>query len=341
MNFLFVCSCSCILFLVMPIYSALNHFHSYLQITIKNKSVYFFLIVGVRLVNEDSSQCRALIAECLESFISRIDRTCYNDLLDLTLSMLQDTKITHREMAAQLLIRMMNVEQELFYARLGEVIPALLFTLSDVCSEIIGQFVRLKPFHVTGQDSAHIQKAKDHSLIQTLNAFNQIFEVYPQVLTCQQHLEIIDDLSYNLQSLLTHQHQWVRRASLNLISIILRSINFETINKILEGEQCETLQRFIYQNPTSEIRSLVLDMCSQMVPAETDDDIASLVSKNLLYIANILKTIPLPKKGDEDVTDDYRKVNLAWLIRRVRYVIQSEVAKAPKSTVLVLYLNYL
>lgn len=312
-------------------------FHFYLQIILKNKAVFFFLTVGVRLVNEESSECRALVAECLESLLSRIDKTCYDELLDLTLTMLRDVKISHREMAAQLIIRMVNVEEESFYSRLGKVIPALLFTITDVCSESTGKFVRLKSVEVKEQDGSHIQKAKDHSLIQSLNAFNRIFEVCPQVLTSHQHLEMIDELSYNLQPLLTHGHQWVRVATLKLLSFILRSINFEMVYKILNGEHCETTQHYIYENPTSDAKSLVLDMCSQLVPAETDDDIASFVSKNLLLIANILKTVPLPRDAEGYERDDSKKVNLAWLIRRVRYVIQSEVAKAPKSIVLVLY----
>lgn len=306
-------------------------FKSFPAAILKNKSVFFFLTVGVRLVNEESSECRVLVAECLESLLSRLDKTSYDELLDLTLTMLRDVKISHREMAAQLIIRMVNVEKESFVSRLDKVIPALLFTITDVCSENTGKFVRLKSVEVKEGECAHIQKDKDHSLIQTLNAFNRIFEVCSQDLTSQQHMEMIDELSYNLQPLLTHGHQWVRIGALKLLSFILKSVDFETVHRIINGEQCEFIQHYIYENPVSHARSLVLDMCSQLIPAETSEDVASLVSENLLLVANILKIVPLPNVEDYD---DSKKINLIWLIRRIRYVIQSEVAKAPKSIIL-------
>lgn len=240
-------------------------------------------------------------------------------------------------MAAQLIIRIVNVEKESFYPRLEKVFPALLFAITDICSESPGKFVRLQSVQVREQDNAHLQKAKDHSLIQTLNAFNRIFEECSQVLNSHEHLKMIDELSFNLQHLLTHGHQWVRVATMKLLSFILQSINFETVHKILNGEQCKTIQHYIYGNPTSDAKTLVLDMCSQLIPAETDEEIASLVSKNLLLIANILKTVPLSRDGESYEGDDSKKVNLAWLIRRVRYVMQSEVAKSPKSIILVLH----
>lgn len=303
-------------------------FKSFPVVILENKAVFFFLTVGVRLVNEESSECRSLIAECIETLLSSIDQTCYDELLDRALTMLRNVKINHREMAAQLIIRMVNVKKASFVPKLEKVIPALLFTITDVCSESTGKFVILKAVEVKKRDSVHVQNEKDHSLIQTLNAFNRIFEVCSQDLSNQQHMKMIDELSYNFQALLTHDHQWVRLATLKLLNFILKTMDFKMLHKIINGEQCEITQHYIYENPLLHAKSLVLDMCSQLIPAETNEDTASLVSENLLIIANILKIVPLPN------SDASRKINLAWLIRRIRYVIQSEVVKAPSSIIL-------
>lgn len=315
-----------------------NTLFLFLQVILNKKAAFFFLTVGIRLVNEESPDCRALVAQSLETLLSRVDKSSYDELLELILTMLQGAKISHRELAAQLIIRMVNVEKESFSTRLVKVLPALLYTITDMNDESTGKFVKLNSKAVPVEDSSEAQKAKDHSLVQTLNAFNRIFEVCPHVLTSPQHLGLIDELAYNLQSLMSHGHQWVRLAALKLLGLVLSAIDFDTVHKILQGEECETNQQFIYGNPRSDARSLVLDMCSQLVPAETEDDIAALVTQNLLLIANILKVMPVQSEAsaNSSKTDDgTRDVNLGWLIRRVRYVVQSEVAKAPKSIVLV------
>nr|XP_029728237.1 small subunit processome component 20 homolog isoform X2 [Aedes albopictus] len=303
---------------------------------LNKKAAFFFITVGIRLVNEESPDCRALVAQSLESLLSRIDKSCYDELLELILTMLQGAKISHRELAAQLIIRMVNVEKESFSGRLMKVLPALLYTITDMNEESTGKFVKLKSSAAPlGDDSSEHEKAKDHSLVQTLNAFTRIFEACPHVLSSVQHGDFIDELAYNLQSLMAHGHQWVRLAALKLLGLILNAIDFDTVHKILQAEECDVKQQYIYGNPRSDARSLVLDMCSQLVPAETEDDVASLVTQNLLLIANILKVIPLQSDATNLKHDDASKdVNLSWLIRRVRYVVQSEVAKAPKSIVL-------
>ncbi|XP_062545125.1 small subunit processome component 20 homolog [Armigeres subalbatus] len=310
-------------------------FKSFPTNMLNNKAAFFFITVGIRLVNEESSNCRALVAQSLETLLSRIDQSCYKELLELIQTMLQGAKMSHRELAAQLIIRMVNVEKESFSARLEQVIPPLLFTITDTNDECSGKFVKLKSSAVPREDSVEMQKAKDHSLVQTLNAFTRIFEECPQILTGQRYPEFIDELSYSLQSLMSHGHQWIRFAALKLVGLILSAIDFDIVHKALQGEELRTNQRYIYGNPRSDVRSLVLDMCSQLVPAETEDDVASLVAQNLLLVANILKVIPLQTNVEKLENHNASKdINVAWLIRRVRYVLQSEVAKAPKSIVL-------
>lgn len=72
---------------------------------------------------------------------------------------------------------------------------------------------------------------------------------------------------------------------------------------------------------------------------------ASEVATILLLIANILKNVPFLKTTTADDEDDEneeesnvkkkRAINLPWLIRRLRYVVHAEVAKAPQSIILV------
>lgn len=296
---------------------------------LNKKATFLFLTVGIRLVNEEFSDVRTLVAQCIEVLLSRITNAHRNELFNLVLEMLGDRKFQHRELAAQLTIRMVNVEQKSFAERLCKILPALLLTISDVESAGVGKFVRLTAGHNENDVDSNRQRLKDHSLVQTLNAFCKILEICPELLTVDIYDSALDELAYNVQLLLSHDHQWVRCGALKLLLVILRSIDSELVGHILRGKEYSGNRQFIYCNPAKELKSLTLDLCTQLVPAETDDEIASLVTENMLLIANYLKAIEVTT-----IDASQKSVNLPWLIRRVRYVIQSEITKAPKSSVL-------
>ncbi|XP_058839785.1 small subunit processome component 20 homolog [Topomyia yanbarensis] len=297
---------------------------------LNTKGNFVFLTLGIRLINEQSPQCRALVAEALETLLSRLNKNYRDELVNLILVLLQNNKLNHRELGAQFIKRLINVEKKTFTRRVDQIFPALLSSLNDLGSENAGKFVRLKHIVPLDEQGEEAQALKDHSLFQTLNVLRQIFEVCPEVLTCTKYLEMVDELAYSLQSLLAYDHQWVRFGALELLGVILSCIKPHTIYRILKGEESEMSHRFMYSNPSAQARSLVLDMCTQLMPGETDDATAQLIAQNLLIIGNILSDIPLKT----DNADNNKSIDLIWMLRRVRYVIQSEVAKSPKSIVL-------
>lgn len=192
------------------------------------------------------------------------------------------------------------------------------------------------------------QRAKDHQLIQTLNTLLKIFETHSSVLE-QEHQQYVDELAYESQKLLAYEHVWVRLNAAKAIDIILSRLDVERVQQTLvagrtsvqdEDETGESHMDFIYSNPRQQLKSLCLDLCAQLLPEVTDAEMAAQVTKNLLYIANFLKVVTLEKQvkaneEDEDGVGEAKAINLLWLIRRMRYVVHAEVAKAPHSTVLV------
>ena len=104
---------------------------------------------------------------------------------------------------------------------------------------------------------------------------------------------------------------------------------------------------FIYSNPKSELRSLILDLCAQLIPEVTDNEMAEEVMKNLLLIANFIRVLPLDSRGQKhDVDNDAeasssKAIHLMRLIRKICNVIHGEVAKSPHSIVLVSGLYFL
>lgn len=195
------------------------------------------------------------------------------------------------------------------------------------------------------------QRAKDHQLIQALNTLLKIFETHSTVME-QQHHQYVDELAYESQKLLAYEHVWVRLNAAKALDIILSRLDVERVQQTLvagrpsvrdEDGSDDSLVRmdFIYSNPRQQLKSLCLDLCAQLLPEVTDAEMAAQVTKNLLYVANLLKVVTLEKQEDINAEDpeegvgEAKAINLLWLIRRMRYVVHAEVAKAPHSTVLV------
>lgn len=301
-------------------------FKSFPAELLTKKGNYLFYALGIRLINEKSVNCRILVAKGLETLLAVLTRNQRDDIANLVIIMMNETKLSERELAAQFLMRIINVEKETFMLRAEKIIPALLNSMTTLSSESTGKFVRLK--QIESQDyGEEFQDLKDHSLYQILNVFSKLFEVCPEVVTDEKYANMMDDLAYSVQSLLSYGHQWVRYVSLQLIGAFLVGIDPKVVIAVLNGKQCTAKQQFIYHNPTEEIRSLVLDMCSQLSPGQTDEQTAYLIAKNFVLLCYIIADVPLDSKNNKN----NKEINLNWIVRRIRYVIQSEVSKSPKT----------
>ncbi|XP_055540355.1 small subunit processome component 20 homolog isoform X3 [Wyeomyia smithii] len=296
---------------------------------LSKKGNYLFYALGIRLINEKSTECRMLIATGLETLLSVMTKNQRDSIANIILVMICETKLSERELAAQFLLRMINVEKEAFILRVEKILPALLNSMMTLQSESAGKFVLLK--QIEKQDyGEEFQELKDHSLYQILNVFGKLFEVCPEIIIDEKYANLMDELAYTLQSLLSYGHQWIRYVSLQLIGAFLAGIDSTAVDAILKGQQCPVKHQFIYSNPSEEIRSLVLDMCTQLNPGQTDEETACLITKNFVLLCYIVVDVPLKSSNERQC----KEINLSWIIRRVRYVIQSEVSKAPKSIIL-------
>lgn len=335
-----------------------------------------FISGGTRLINDDATECRRQIAEFLETLLSRIDVNRRDELFVTVLHILSDDKPSHREMGALLCTRFVNVEKQKFEKRFSKVLPKLIAAMtmsrSSVASNAVaGKFVRaaiIKKAEAEYNENGEViddddddgeededeenekQRAIDHQLIQIQNTIQNIFEHFIEYLL-DKHSDYIDEIAYESQKLLANEHVWVRLNALKTLQTILTNIDAEIINNKLNGMDSKksTPLQYLYSNPEQEIKALTLDLCAQLLPGETEEEIADIVTINLLFIANMLKEIPFGNiKNDENDNDDddeqqnvKRTINLAWLFRRMRYVVHAEVAKAAQNIILVSFTSRL
>ncbi|XP_052860656.1 small subunit processome component 20 homolog [Anopheles cruzii] len=317
------------------------------EVVEKNSEALFFAL-GVRLANEDTSEIRALVAECIETLLKRLDTKRKANVMTVVQEMLIDRLLKHRELGAQLLLRIMHSEPTPFFISswLDNVLPALLLNLVPQTNvptgtdNTAGKFV--KPIVAPVTTLLNADPSGDHLIIQTLHVFEGLLRLHPTLLTDEQYNDTVDSLAYTLQTLLASGHQWVRLGALRLLYAIINTLDFDAIHKTLQkasagnlideesNDSSETAstpgKQFLYHAPLRDCKSLTLDLCAQLTPDaamvnELDDEAAGLVTQILFLLANILRVVPLD--GSKN------KINLYWLVRRVRYVIQSEIVKNP------------
>lgn len=302
----------------------------------------FFLSLGARLVNDESPQCREKIAENIELLIKQLDNNPRQQLFEVVVLLLKDKRLVHREMAAQLTIRFVNAEGDEFNKRMELVLPLLLQSITGFNDpkdgdDEPGKFVRLKKARIENdeedtngdiEDERDQQTIEDHHLIQTLNAILRIFEFQESILKNNAYKTTVDEIGYQAQLFLSHDHIWVRLRALRLINFMIKSLDLDIIDKVLlEGENMsEKPREFLYSK--TEFRSVVFDMAVQL-KSDIDPDVLAAIMENLTEVSKVIKKVPFA-----GMINDKKDFNLMWLIRRLRYAIHSEIATAPSSSLL-------
>lgn len=248
-------------------------------------------------------------------------------------------------MAALLCNRFINVEKESFQSRLSKLLPLIEEQFTNSNSETAGKFVLLsKNDEEFDQDKENVVdakvQAKDHQTIQTLKMLVNMCENCPGFLKSPKYNAYVDEIAQQAQKLLAYPHAWARFESAKILEHVLSSLKVSDIQKSFVNDGMDFERGFLYYNTHDSLKSLILDMCVQMIPGEISSDFAEQIVKNLIYIVNIIKdlrilNVDFKDKDGDSVQTSKKTVNLHWLIRRMRYVVNAEVAKTPSSIVLV------
>lgn len=250
-------------------------------------------------------------------------------------------------MAAQLCNRFINVEKELFQSKLPKLVPLINTQFIPYNDSTVGKFVLVsKQEEEYDQNDVHDKvRARDHQIIQALKMVVNICENCPGFLKTTKYNVYIDEIALQCQKLLAYPHAWVRFESAKFLEYVLASLRVKDIQASLINGEMNFDRGFLCYNTHDSLKSLILDMCAQMAPGDISAEFAEQIMKNLIYIVNIIKDLRILNidfKDDEgkSVQTIKNTVNLHWLIRRMKYIVNLEVAKSPSSIILVrLYLN--
>ncbi|CAH2234809.1 jg13226 [Pararge aegeria aegeria] len=296
---------------------------------LKNHGDYLFLSLGACMINDSAPECRQAAAGCIEAILKKLPLLDRNKLFDLVLTFFKDTQPVHIELAAQLSIRFVHVEEEEFQSRLNSVLGIVsgkILLLNNDITE--GRFVKIKLDHGEKSDEEK-QKEKDHSLIQILNLIDKITIHCSCSMKNKKFVSDYDELAQQCQALLAYPHAWVRLRAAKILGTILSLVYIDELNTQ------EKDRGFIYYDTENSLRSLILDLCAQYSP-NVSQDMADQVTAVLFQILKLVHAMPcfaLRKKiqTEERDEDSNAKVNIRWILFKQRKAINSEVAKAPNS----------
>nr|CAD7441852.1 unnamed protein product [Timema bartmani] len=310
------------------------------------QSELFFMMLGARLVNDEAPECRKMVAQTLKALLGRLPNNTRDQLFDIVMLWLQDSKVSHRQMSVQLCGIFVQVEQKKFERRLVVLVPVLLDQLAPTsCTDDLpGRFVRAVPVVESSNWSEEEQRQHDHRLFQTLQTLNKICEHCPALLTDARWSEAVQTLADNAQLFLAHSHEWVRLAGAQLLGHVFSSLDPQQI--AAAAVSCTGVSTGVLMTrPRSELRSLVLDLCAVLQLGNTLPELVEQVIKNLVFLARILQGVSEQDTQSRDqgvdcVMDDEEdesriKISLAWMIRRMRRIVNTEIIQTPKSTQLV------
>lgn len=137
------------------------------------------------------------------------------------------------------------------------------------------------------------------------------------------------EISSQVQTLLSHPHEWVRLGASQFLGCIFASINPEHIsNAISNNESSDENCILLFEDNTSyKVKSLTLDLCDQLQPLDLKEEFAEQIVKNLVYLARVLRHIPNDPKPKTE--DEEGGVSLLWLARKLRKSVNIEIAQTP------------
>lgn len=326
---------------------------SFPQDTLEENSALFFISISPQLVNDESSDCRKMVAKCIKTILERLGKGARNSLFDIVMVWLQESKVKHRQLAAQLCGLFVQIEKQEFETRFQALLPVLLQQFGRGFEDNRpGRFVRVVPAALdvnseTKQEQKEIMK--DHLLFQVLQTLLKICEHCPSFLKSSDWKYEVEGFAENAKLLLSHEHEWVRLGAAQFLGFVFGSLDpkklaFKACRRI-DNEDDENYNGYGFLNSPGKLRSLILDLSAQLQPVEISNDFVEQVVKDLVYLARVLKYIE-EKDVAEDITftseqqmsDDEEqpksKLSLVWMIRRMRRISNNEIIHSPQSTTL-------
>ncbi|KAK7480717.1 hypothetical protein BaRGS_00028085, partial [Batillaria attramentaria] len=260
----------------------LTMFDAFPQHTLDQYAGLLFVPLSVTLINDESTKCRKMASLAIKSLLEKVDVRTRDSLFSITFKWMSDKKVSHRMLSAQLAGLFVEVEPSHFErVRLSTVFPLLLDHTDPI------------KFHSSKEASE--EQEYDHWLFNLMTLLSKILRS-TDILQQARWREDIGHILEHVREHLLYPHSWVRLVCCQIFGQVFASTK-------QDGHE---IPPFLAENTQTKMKKLVQQMCSQLQSPLLDDDLASQVVKNLVFLAKLFH-----------LTDQEGQFSLGWLARKL------------------------
>ncbi|XP_050435060.1 small subunit processome component 20 homolog [Adelges cooleyi] len=288
---------------------------------LSKQSSAIFVSLSAQMINDSVATCRKSAADAIAILLGRLPKAITSTLYEIALTWLQETRIIHRQLGAQLISVFVSVEGEEFKQRLKTTLPLLCAHLKRSTSiDGPGRFVKIHTPETNDQNL-------DHLIFQCLTTCVNIVKTCSNIFVKSSYYEIIKNIAISCQELLRDDHEWVRLGALQFLKQYLSSIDPLKVALQVSQKVNKEEQRYLYYNTRQNVKMLCLDLVDQIIPGhELLGEILNETKESILYLMDILKTIRSKKSQNEK-----SELSIGWLLKHLNKLVYIEVSKYPQN----------
>ncbi|XP_033113828.1 small subunit processome component 20 homolog isoform X2 [Anneissia japonica] len=282
-------------------------FSSFPQKTLDQNYGLFFIPLSTRLVNDESAKCRKLVALAIKALLQKLDVGMRDSLFAIVTNWLNDRKVMHQRLAAQVCGIFIEAEGVDFDRRIAEALPLI----GRIISEQRFKMVML----VDDDDDARLDQDLDHLLYHLLSTIAKMLHMC-SIVRKDTFKATMNTIWVSVEAHLLHPHAWVRQVSAQLFGILFASWQPQEIVTIAKSPKLEDSNQsikkkklkqksklekqtnqmeeekqeeyYILTNFQARFRELAYRFCTQLKSDLLDQELSQQVIKNLVFIARVI-----------------------------------------------------
>ncbi|XP_027204358.2 small subunit processome component 20 homolog [Dermatophagoides pteronyssinus] len=295
-----------------------------------------FVIVALRLVNEESPECLKLVHETMAILLRKIDQENIDKMFEnFVLSWLRSDSLPKQTLASKMLTLYLENEKSSFEKRLPSCLPLISEQLDP------DRYESLKSGEKHNNDLA---KDEDNLLFQHFNFLFKLLkmETGKNLIVknkFQNHINQI--LAYVVSTYLLHPHVWIRGICVQIFGQIFSWFDPESFGQ-LSGVSLNILTFFLFTNPEDKMINLARKFSLIFRDIYACQFLAEQLIKNLIYIARVFiimdysnpcydydNVVAVEQTENRNVE---KKHLFEWLVKKLLFETKFEIKYRPNET---------
>ncbi|CAB3989651.1 small subunit processome component 20 homolog, partial [Paramuricea clavata] len=279
----------------------------------------FFLPLCMRLVNDESVNCRKLTAAAIKALIEKLDVERRDNLFGIVMTWMNENKTSLQRLSCHVCGLFVEVESKSFDRRLTDVLP-LLFDI-------------IKPDNYNDKDEGRQKETiSDHLLINALMTLTKILQEC-SVLEEKGKAKMTADAWDSILSHLTFPHTWVRFMASRLFGLLFSQHSPEDLIQLSKES---SMEEYLVIDIGKKISLLCEAFLEQLKTQHLDPELGEQVVKNMFYLS---KLVTLTEKEISDgfvvspITEEASgHVTISLLLTKMCNIAKYESSQTPKLT---------